>query len=518
MAQKSENARDTVVDPFIVKEIAEALGVSPSDPGVMKEYDTNKFVAKFFQDQEDHAAEHEKIIHDALAHGYKVLNAGVYLGIDNFEQSFKEFLPDGSARWGVVTEHLDGSKDSFIRYLDPAHMQVLGQVNTHTENGVETVVKVTENVPGSIDLKEGDTRPAPADKDSAAGLVPNSWNPQHDDNSGSTSGKDEQHDNTGQTGTSSSSETTSTDTTDAYANCGPAVATLHNGPDTNHEWQDQGVSRSCTETKTTVEVVGPDSERGSGTPGGQQSGTDTDHNTDTSNHGTQDSNDNNHDSDNSNNDNHHNDGDDNHDDNKDDTKDETPASDDKGDMPNPDDGGGSPNSTPDPDGDGSDGEGSHRGPTLNQGSSVGHLSTQLAAVGNSEDSAGSDSYHGPKDPGEEMPNPEDTGGGNPVANVAHGAAGFWDQATSATQGATGAQLSTAAVTVHASESQLAFNAAATSILNDVSGAHADASAHAAADGHDLAASGAALHDELGTVTLHDTLTLSGGTFATQMHV
>jgi hypothetical protein len=73
------------------------------------------------------------------------------------------------------------------------------------------------------------------------------------------------------------------------------------------------------------------------------------------------------------------------------------------------------------------------------------------------------------------------------------------------------------VSAHAGES-LAFNAATTSTSHDVSGAPADTSAHVAVGAHDFAASGVALHGEFGTATLHDTLALSSGSFATQMHV
>src|SRR5947208_10447121 len=89
--------------------------------------------------------------------GYKHLDSSAYLGIDNLQSTYSEAFPDGSVRRIIETEHLDGSKDTQIRYLDPLHMRVLGAVDTHTANGQETVVKITENVSGSIDLKEGDT-------------------------------------------------------------------------------------------------------------------------------------------------------------------------------------------------------------------------------------------------------------------------------------------------------------------------------------------------------------------------
>jgi hypothetical protein len=211
-----------------------------------------------------------------------------------------------------------------------------------------------------------------------------------------------------------------------------------------------------------------------------------------------------------------------------------------GDMPNPDSGPGSPTSTPNPDGDDGEGnEGSHHGVPVGHGASGGGggdgegegpgrlgLSQQLSGSGNNSQQGGTgDPSHGPHDPGEEMPNPEDGRGGNPTSNVAHGAHDFWTQAAGASQGvATGQHGSTVAVSDHASAIAVTFNAAVTTSAHDLTGALSGASGHddsahtASVGAHATTAVGSELHGELGTSTLHDTLALHGASFATQMHV
>jgi hypothetical protein len=453
---------------------------------------TNQALAATYANPESPA---EQAILAALENGRKVLGDTAKFGGDQYSK-FTEFRPDGSVRTGWQVVHPDGSKDTHVRELDTVHFGVqLGWLDTHTEHGVETVVNVYENVPGSIGLAVGQSHSAPEDKSSAAGLVPNSWDPKHDGNSGATSGgpgSTDTHDpgfSTGPvfgSGGNGGTKTTTASATSSQHACGE-----HTDCNTGGAWEPGASHQSIAGT---TQVTGEDDQgelRAFGSASEfDQSSSGTAGSAGSSSVGSAgsvadgDKPDDGHKGDSNNSDGHHDgDGNDDHDDNKDNTKEETSTTDEKGDMPNPEGGPGNPNSTPNPEGDGDDGENGHHGPTLNQGSNVGHLSTQLAAVGNSQDGAASDGYHGPHDPGEEMPNPDDTGGGNPISNVAHGATSFWDQVASATQGTTqgasGATLSTAAVTAHAGEGQLAFSAATTSIAHDatshdVSDAHADA--------------------------------------------
>ena len=218
----------------------------------------------------------------------------------------------------------------------------------------------------------------------------------------------------------------------------------------------------------------------------------------------------------------------------------TPPGNPDGDMPNPDGTGpGSPTATPNPEGD--DGEGSEGG---RHGVLIGHggnggggdgegegpgrlgMSQQLSGGGNNQQGGTGGPGHGPHDPGEEMPNPEDGRGGNPTSNVAHGAHDFWNNAAGVSQGVTsGLHVSTIVVSQHASQITATFNAAVTTSAHDLTGALSGASGHddvahtASTGAHAVAAAvSSELHGELGTTTLHDTLSIHGASIATQMHV
>lgn len=492
----------------------------------------------------------EQAIHDALENGRREITGTTYAyGINDYKTGFKDYLPDGSVRYGTVTEHLDGSKETYTRYPNSVDVFKTGVVETTIKNGVETVT--FSSVPG---INAGDSRPAPLSHSTAAGLVPSSWSPpDHDgDNSGGTTGTSggpghtDGHDpgfSTGPVFGSSGGGTTAagpTGTTSTQHACGEATDC-----NTGGAWEPGAAHQSLAPaTEVTVEntadaavgaeggvATGSGAAAGAASAAGAATGAGAVVGGGSGTGGDGDKTDDQHKGDDGNN----NDGkhdDDNNGDEK--PTEETPGTGPEEGMPNPDGTGpGSPTSTPNPEGGDDGGESGHHGPTVNQGSDVGHLSTQLAAVGNSQDGSTTDGYHGPHDPGEEMPDPDSNGGGNPISNVAHGATSFWDQAATVMQGATtqgattgtasatqtatsGLQLSALAVSEHASASQLASGVATTS--HDIAGALSDTSAHAAFGTHDFAASGAVLHGELGTATLHDALTLSSGAFATQMHV
>src|SRR5581483_11009650 len=163
--------------------------------------------------------------------------------------------------------------------------------------------------------------------------------------------------------------------------------------------------------------------------------------------------------------------------------------------------------------------------------------------------------------GEELPNPDGNGTGSPVLNNGFGVAelgavqthessaashagnagiiiiggsvaddlnpqplppgpsggSFWDQAAGAVHGATAVSSASAEI---AGLNQAATQATATS-AHDVSSA-LDLSAHTATlvgAAHDTGVATVGLdHAELGTATLHDTMSLNSGAFATQMHI
>ena len=92
-------------------------------------------------------------------------------------------------RTGYELEHpaWDGAKVRITAYFDTSgKLEVV--TGTVIENGVETIVAVEEITPGSLGLKKGDQRPAPADL--LKGNKPSTWDPkpQSGTGSGTTSG------------------------------------------------------------------------------------------------------------------------------------------------------------------------------------------------------------------------------------------------------------------------------------------------------------------------------------------
>ncbi|MGJ4928324.1 hypothetical protein ACQR1I_15655 [Bradyrhizobium sp. HKCCYLS2038] len=216
-------------------------------------------------------------------------------------------------------------------------------------------------------------------------------------------------------------------------------------------------------------------------------------------------------------------------------------------MPDPEGGGsGGANSSPNPDGgdtDGNDGNshislGGHgHGGGDGLGEGVGDLGDMLGAPGGLHGSHGSNAVDPFHNPGEEMPNPDDSGSGGPTSNIAHVLAGgdlsalnahgsdsssiviggsFWDQAAGSAQGSS---LATANSELGgASGAQVSHLMAADSIsessTHDLS-TSLDSSAHATLS-HGLADAGFAHDAGLGSIALHD-LSL-GNAFAHQMHI
>src|SRR6185369_6313144 len=62
-----------------------------------------------------------------------------------------------------------------------------GTVKSEIKNGVETVTNVRWDVPGSPDVKVGDTRTVPAPVTTAAGTAPSTIDPKADGSYGTTS-------------------------------------------------------------------------------------------------------------------------------------------------------------------------------------------------------------------------------------------------------------------------------------------------------------------------------------------
>jgi hypothetical protein len=197
-ARADEPARLEVAD-----EIAGALGFADShSPGfweALAQARADERAALEAKAAADRAAAEQarvdrnnEIILDALKNGRRIeepLTAG--------EIRFVEIIPPASGdiegdvtnvRTGTELVASDGTIEKVTRYLDVRNLGVHGTVWSVVEDGVETVTKVVENTPGSIDLKVGDTREVPAPGSSAAGLKPHTFDPKADGSLGNASG------------------------------------------------------------------------------------------------------------------------------------------------------------------------------------------------------------------------------------------------------------------------------------------------------------------------------------------
>ena len=110
---------------------------------------------------------------------------------------FTELIPPSSGdivdgtilvRTGTELVAADGTKTVLTKYFKPHSLDQLGVVVMEEKDGVQTVTEVNEFVPGSIDVKVGDTRPVPPPGSSAAGLKPHTIDPKADGSFGRASG------------------------------------------------------------------------------------------------------------------------------------------------------------------------------------------------------------------------------------------------------------------------------------------------------------------------------------------
>ncbi|CCE00592.1 hypothetical protein [Bradyrhizobium sp. STM 3809] len=197
----------------------------------------------------------------------------------------------------------------------------------------------------------------------------------------------------------------------------------------------------------------------------------------------------------------------------------------------PDGGSGGGEGTPDPDGSGGEagesggrgGAGTHGGGAGAAGEAgpsgdiIGHLG------GESHGRSGTGPLH---DPGEERPNPDDSGSGGPTSSVAHAGASlelsFWDQAEGAVHGATsGGHAANADIgglgLGHLTEGHAAaMDTTASHASFDLAGGFEHAVAPDAALAHDV--SGASAHAEFGASAFHAAAELNSAHFANQMHI
>ena len=198
-------ASEQLATESVVEEIAGALGFDSShSPGFWEalakaraderaEMEA-KAAAEHAAAEEQRVERNNKIILDALKNGRRIEETGLWGGK---MIAFTEIIPPASGDIGNETTYVrtgteevagDGTIRVVTRYLDPKTLGKFGTVVSVIEDGVETVTDVTEDRPGSIDVKVGDTREVPPPGSSAAGKKPHTMDPKSDGSLGRASG------------------------------------------------------------------------------------------------------------------------------------------------------------------------------------------------------------------------------------------------------------------------------------------------------------------------------------------
>jgi hypothetical protein len=198
-------AAEQLATESVVEEIAGALGFESShSPGfweALAKARADERAAIEAKAAAEHAAaeqqrveQNNKVIMDALKNGRRIEETGLWEGK---MIAFTEIIPPASGDIGNETTFVrtgteevagDGTIRVVTRYLDPHTLGKFGTVVSVIEDGVETVTDVTEDRPGSIDVKVGDTREVPPPGSSAAGKKPHTIDPKADGSRGRASG------------------------------------------------------------------------------------------------------------------------------------------------------------------------------------------------------------------------------------------------------------------------------------------------------------------------------------------
>jgi hypothetical protein len=135
----------------------------------------------------------KQLISDAVTHGRRVEQTATLKGHPH--TMFTEYIPTADVfehpesvliRTGTEYVAPDGKLTVATKYWRGFEQVAL--VRSVKEDGVETVTQVIEYVPGSVDLKVGDSRPIRPVELTAAGKKPSSLDPKHDGSLGRASG------------------------------------------------------------------------------------------------------------------------------------------------------------------------------------------------------------------------------------------------------------------------------------------------------------------------------------------
>src|SRR5262249_11705440 len=184
---KSSEAEESKNDASIRTEVAGALGPSESSPVVDQVCELLIEQKKGNQAENARLEANQQTIDDALMYGRRV-EQNLKVG-DKDVSMFTEYVVPASGdfegavvRMGTdITEHgwFSDTTTRFTNYFD-ASGHKLGVVKSVIEDGEEKITKVIEYVPGSIDMKEGDTRKIPDPGSTTAGKRPETWDPKAD--------------------------------------------------------------------------------------------------------------------------------------------------------------------------------------------------------------------------------------------------------------------------------------------------------------------------------------------------
>jgi hypothetical protein len=185
-AARAEEAPAEVVSdsPSLLDEIAWALGFEDSSsPGFWEAFQKARAEEAEALEAERLAA-NETIIRDALTFGRRIESG----------ERFVEIVPGPSGDvWGgdffvrigyVNTDLSTGVTHVTTNYFGPGSVTPAATVDSEIRDGVEIVTSVR----GKTDIKVGDSRPAPAPSESAAGLKPKTIDPKSDGSMGRAAG------------------------------------------------------------------------------------------------------------------------------------------------------------------------------------------------------------------------------------------------------------------------------------------------------------------------------------------
>lgn len=188
-----------LASPADIEEMAGALGYEGShSPGfweALAQAVADQRAAEKERADAEHAEQLKQAMLDAGTYGRRIeetVGEGDLKGtkVTEFLPSASGDIVDGEVyvrtSWETVAP--DGTKKTSTVYWAPNSGRQLGIVETEVKDGVETVTKVVEYEPGSIDVKEGDERPVPPEGSSAAGKKPHTWDPKADGSLGKASG------------------------------------------------------------------------------------------------------------------------------------------------------------------------------------------------------------------------------------------------------------------------------------------------------------------------------------------